>query len=1142
MNSRTSLLVICVALTYVACLMAEEPASRPTTAQTRIADDSGQSIVRYEADDSILPNPERGFYWPYNPPYDGKNGGQEKPHPPLKSNELRALRDRPEAITLIRDDILIPRRFWDNPLSKEFLDELQSNFDAVRQAGMKAAIRFLYEWSMNNRDPDEKTINAHLDQLQGLLDKNADVIAWVQAGLFGGCGEGNSSDQGYIYEKHPAPNGKTRWQGLSEAGRRIYLRELDLVPRDRMMSVRYPRLKWDLFGWLDDTALKHVLTADAAFDGSDPSRVGYYNEGFMGDENHYAMFQLTGEADFTTVDTLYSLHEGEISNASPYKLRKKQVVLDMARYHMTALNCGGDDWDKVAKAWKANGDYDEITRRMGYRFRLIQTTMQPRVRPGGTFTMTIEMANDGFARPVNPRCVEVILRNAPSGKNYCLSIDKGRGNRLWLPGPGETKTLSVTGGLPKDIPSGEYEVILNLPDPCPTLRDRPEYSIRLANRNLWDAARGSNNLQQSLTVDSAATGETYSGNAFFVPLNARAASRPASQPGAVIGVYESEANAAEYKGAYQSPLRQYLKEKGLAFQVIGDKQASDGEGLSRFAAVITSSCYIVPDKAAEGLAKYVAGGGRLVWMDGPARCTNSGLLAVLGIEGGFSYVQMKAADFTIAKKDHFVCTGIANSASPAAGNPAVKASGETLATWSGAVDGQVAYAKEAKRTFPAIVVTTTGKGQALLVNWIPWANPRSPEMQLLLANTIEWALAAQLLRDRPCHMRAEVRAEPFEARPLELAVRVLARPEFAGRTASLKAGIVDALGKARGEEVAVSLTLKQDSDGQPALIASNISLPTPSLPDGEYVATIEGSIGDAALPQARIPVAISAVAVGKRRDAEAQRPKLLHPLLAGTLGDYDAEPRTAKFRVDIPRLMAAIDAAHMNTYDFLIWHAKTDWDDLHDFVKEARKRDLKVWVTLCPPSEPPPSEPFGLDYIRWADEIGKLSEEYDNIVAVVIDDFWSTENRQLFTPPYIARLSATLYRRNPKLAFLATIYWETIGDPQFMKDYGPWIDGIVFPYADLESTKALPSQLDACRKWLGPDKLMMMNIYATGSSGPKERGTRTAEYMRSSLTISRDRCDGIRIYCLPKEDLTDYRFKIAAELFGKWKPKPPEKH
>jgi hypothetical protein len=628
--------------------------------------------------------------------------------------------------------------------------------------------------------------------------------------------------------------------------------------------------------------------------------------------------------------------------------------------------------------------------------------------------------------------------------------------------------------------------------------------------------------------------------AFWAALaRAEAPSTQVTPPGLIIGVYESEANAIAYKGAYQLPLRQYLAEKGVAFQVIGDQEAGDPTGLAHFAAVITSSCYIVPDKAAEALARYVAEGGRVVWMDGPARCKNKNLLAVLGIEGGFSYVQMKAADFTMASTDHLVSAGIADFASPAVGNPAVSALGDPLLSWSGVGEGSPAIAKRGRQTFPAIIVTRTGKGQALLLNWIPWASARCPEMQLLLSNTIDWAVAPALLRDKPCQMRAAVRSEPLGPSPLDLAIRVFARPEFAGRTAMLKASILDESGKARGQSVDVSLVFKLDAVAQVAFAVSNLSLQTQSLPDGQYTVNWDGFVLDVALPQVRIPITLSGVAVGNRRAAEAQRHALLAPRLAGTLGDYDAEPRTAKFRVDIPRLLKAIDAAHMNTYDFLIWHAPTDWDDLHDFANEARKRNLKIWVTLCPPSEPPPSAPFGLDYLRWADEIGKLSEENDNIVALVIDDFWSGDNRQLFTPSYVARLAAILYRHNPKLALLPTIYWETIGDPQFIKNYGPWIDGIVFPYADLESTKDLPAQLGACRKWLGPDKLLMMNLYASGSSGPKERGSRTAQYMRSGMTISRDKCDGIRIYCLPKKDLTDYRFQTAAELYGQWNPKPP---
>jgi len=131
-------------------------------------------------------------------------------------------------------------------------------------------------------------------------------------------------------------------------------------------------------------------------------------------------------------------------------------------------------------------------------------------------------------------------------------------------------------------------------------------------------------------------------------------------------------------------------------------------------------------------------------------------------------------------------------------------------------------------------------------------------------------------------------------------------------------------------------------------------------------------------------------------------------------------------------------------------------------------------------------------------------------------------------------VTETLRGHNPKLAFLPTLYWNTIGDADFMKSYGLLLDGIVFPYADLESTESLPEQLAACRKWLGPDKLLLINVYALGSSGTKEPGPRSPKYLCDILGISRQECDGIRLYCLPKNDFDDARFRVVAELFGKW--------
>lgn len=232
--------------------------------------------------------------------------------------------------------------------------------------------------------------------------------------------------------------------------------------------------------------------------------------------------------------------------------------------------------------------------------------------------------------------------------------------------------------------------------------------------------------------------------------------------------------------------------------------------------------------------------------------------------------------------------------------------------------------------------------------------------------------------------------------------------------------------------------------------------------------------------------------------------------------------------------MQKIQAAHMRMHDFLFWVRQDRLGRLPALCPQAQQHHCKAWITLVPPSEPPASQPFGLDYLRWADEIGKLSGKFRNITGVVIDDFWSPPNRRLFTPQYVAKFAASLRSHNPHVLFLPVVYWKTVGDKDFIRNFGPYIDGITFPYADLDSAKALPDQLAACRRWLGPHKLLLVNVYATGSSGTGEKGPRSAQYMRDMLTIARQHADGIRVYRLPQPDPKDQRFSITASLFGMW--------
>jgi hypothetical protein len=60
--------------------------------------------------------------------------------------------------------------------------------------------------------------------------------------------------------------------------------------------------------------------------------------------------------------------------------------------------------------------------------------------------------------------------------------------------------------LPAALPAGTYRLSLWLPDAAASLRDRPEYAVRLANLGTWDPATGQNVLTELFRVDPSAPG------------------------------------------------------------------------------------------------------------------------------------------------------------------------------------------------------------------------------------------------------------------------------------------------------------------------------------------------------------------------------------------------------------------------------------------------------------------------------------------------------------------------------------------------------------------------------------------------------------------------------------------------------------
>jgi hypothetical protein len=260
--------------------------------------------------------------------------------------------------------------------------------------------------------------------------------------------------------------------------------------------------------------------------------------------------------------------------------------------------------------------------------------------------------------------------------------------------------------------------------------------------------------------------------------------------------------------------------------------------------------------------------------------------------------------------------------------------------------------------------------------------------------------------------------------------------------------------------------------------------------------------------------------------------------IRGCAGTYSGAPRGKDGHVDAQRLLAELKDLHADTYNWLIWSADTDWDDLQAFVPLARKAGVRVWVTLVPPSESPPkakrySEPFRLDYERWAAEIAKLSAAHPNLVAWSIDDF--THNLAFFTPEKMRAITAATRAINPKLAFLPCSYFPRV-TAKFAADYAGTIDGVLFPYrhesnkANLTDASLLKPEVARLREILGPDVLVIVDVYSTAHS---RLGPSTPAYVRDVMTQARATADGVMVYCHPNPKGTDAeKYPVVRDVFS----------
>jgi 1,2-phenylacetyl-CoA epoxidase PaaB subunit len=246
--------------------------------------------------------------------------------------------------------------------------------------------------------------------------------------------------------------------------------------------------------------------------------------------------------------------------------------------------------------------------------------------------------------------------------------------------------------------------------------------------------------------------------------------------------------------------------------------------------------------------------------------------------------------------------------------------------------------------------------------------------------------------------------------------------------------------------------------------------------------------------------------------AEARREVLQH-----SYGTYAGNLRAPDGHMDCDRLITELTEIHANTYNWLIAHGDTDWEDLHAFLPLAKASNIRVWVTVLPPSESPPrtkyySEPFQLDFEKWASELASLSAREPALVAWSVDDF--AYNLTTFTPAEMRKIIAAQRDQNPKFAFVPCVYYKH-ATPGFAATYGQFFDGILFPYRSESTTPGFTDaaqvvpEVRTLQERFGRGFPIVVDIYATRHS---RLGASTPAYVEQVMKLAHPVAEGVHIY------------------------------
>lgn len=428
-----------------------------------LPDYSHLNHLSFTESDDVIANPERGFYFVQN--FKRANASI------LSKSTIESNRLQNRTICYLG---FYPKQYMNGDIADDFLQMIRKNMQVLRENGAKCIMRFAYSDSENEKpwDPSPEVVQKHIKNIKPILQEYSDVIMCLQAGFVGVWGEWYYTEN-FVFAPDTPEEHALRKEVIDAM--------LDALPADRTVGLRTPMFKRMMYS----ESYRDTLTLATAYGDTPQARLCGFNDCFGASVNDLGTFDDILSRNYWKNDTRYTLMGGETCGVSQY-CECPVSIKDMEDYHWTYLNI---EYNRdVHNVWKNGGCWNEVERRLGYRLSLADVYYST-PKAGEDMTVALQIRNTGFAAPMNGRAVELVLVDGNGTKTVYELNDVDP--RYWF--AGRTMNVEKTISIPQNA-QGKCTLYLNLPDPKPTLRSNPLFSIRLANDNVWDKNQGYNKV------------------------------------------------------------------------------------------------------------------------------------------------------------------------------------------------------------------------------------------------------------------------------------------------------------------------------------------------------------------------------------------------------------------------------------------------------------------------------------------------------------------------------------------------------------------------------------------------------------------------------------------------------------------------